>query len=51
MKPEKTETYERPEVTDYGDLKDLTEGTVFFGTEDGSVKGDPNAPEPHFSQP
>ena len=30
--------YERPEVSDYGDLEELTAATSVFGTEDGGSK-------------
>lgn len=50
---EKTENntngYEKPVVVEYGELRDLTAGTVYFGTEDGRVKGSPTNPIPHFS--
>ena len=42
--------YEQPKVVDYGDLKDLTESTVFYGTEDARAKGNPTDPVPHFSR-
>ena len=47
-KDEKLE-YEKPSIDDYGDLVELTQATLFFGTDDARAKQNPQNPQAFFS--